>query len=148
MLHWLARRRRQLVSPLAVDHLADRADVNGQALVQIARDMRAAAQGEQREARCAELLRWARNCEQAALEHLECINAITLDRLESMPDVPVYLGDFNPGKCQECGSAGATAPRNAQGDRRLNPPLSPPPVRPANQRRRPAPNLPRVDTGD
>jgi hypothetical protein len=104
----LWRSWRQLVSPLAVDGLSERADVNGCLLVVMAREMRAAADAEQRQVRKGQLLRWARVCECAALEHLECINAISLDNLETIASgVPVHLGDFRP----------------PTGERRRNPPL-------------------------
>lgn len=100
------RRRVQRVSPLAVDGLSERADVNGCLLVAMAKEMRTAAAVEQRTVRKSQLLRWAKSCEQTALEHLECINAISLDALQQVSDSPVHLGDFRP-----------------DDDRRRNPPL-------------------------
>lgn len=110
--HALWRRRRQLVSPLSVDGLAERADVNGQALVQMAKAMRERAAEEQRDIRRTELLRWARLAEQSAQEHLECINAISLDALQQVSEATVHLGDFRP----------------ASDDRRRNPPMKAPPL--------------------
>ena len=109
LAHATWRRRRQLVSPLSVDGLAERADVNGQALVQMAKAMRERAAEEQRDTRRTELLRWARLAEQAAQEHLECINAISLDALQQVSEATVHLGDFRP----------------ASDDRRRNPPMGP-----------------------
>ena len=109
LAHATWRRRRQLVSPLSVDGLAERADVNGQALVQMAKAMRERAAEEQRDNRRTELLRWARLAEQAAQEHLECINAISLDALHQVSEATVHLGDFRP----------------ASDDRRRNPPMGP-----------------------
>lgn len=98
-LGWMScdwvRRRKALYSPLSVDGLAERSDVNGTQLVKLARRMRAMAAEEQREIHKAQLLDWARALERAAVEHLECINAISLDALQSVGDrVPVHLGDF------------------------------------------------------
>ena len=114
-LGWLLssewRRRRGLVSPLSVDGLKERADVNGCNLVRIAKLMRDAAATEKRHAHKAQLLLWAKHCEQTALEHLECINALSLDALQTVADQPVHLGEFRPTR-----------------DRRRNPPLQPSPV--------------------
>ena len=112
LAHATWRRRRQLVSPLSVDGLAERADVNGQALVQMAKAMRERAAEEQRDNRRTELLRWARLAEQAAQEHLECINAISLDALQQVSEATVHLGDFRP----------------SGEDRRRNPPMKAPPI--------------------
>lgn len=95
MSHALFRRRRYLVSPISVDGLAERADVNGSALVRIAREMRGVAADEGDGVVASELLRWAPLLEQAAVEHLECINAISLDAMQAVSETqPVHLGEF------------------------------------------------------
>lgn len=95
MTHSMVRRRRHLVSPISVDGLADRADVNGSELVRLARDIRKVAANEQRGLHQGQMLRWAAVIEGVAVEHLECINAITLDSLAAVGDrTPVHLGDF------------------------------------------------------
>jgi hypothetical protein len=74
--------------------LAERADVNGQRLLVIARGLRdTPAPVEHRQ----DLDRWAKVLEDIARAHLECINAIHIESLHQVnPDAPVYLGDFVP----------------------------------------------------
>lgn len=76
--------------------LAERADVNGQRLLVIARGLRdTPAPAEHRH----DLDRWAGMLEDIARAHLECINAIGLEAMHQVnPAAPVHLGDFVPAR--------------------------------------------------
>jgi hypothetical protein len=100
--------------------LAERADVNGQRLLVIARGLRdTPAPAEHRH----DLDRWAGMLEDIARAHLECINAIGLDSLHKVnPELPVHLGDFVPVR------PGSNPPPASA--RKPEPPANPPAAQP------------------
>lgn len=78
--------------------MAERADVNGARLLVIARGLRdTPVRIEER----VQLDGWARDLEDIAVAHLECINAINLDALHIVRgEQAPYLGEFVPGHRQ------------------------------------------------
>lgn len=100
--------------------LAERADVNGQRLLVIARGLRdTPAPAEHRQ----DLDRWAKVLEDIARAHLECINAIGLEAMHQVsPAATVHLGDFVPAR------PGSNPP--APSGRRPSPPANPPAAHP------------------
>ena len=87
-------RARRTRDPLSVDGLAERADVNGCALVGIARQIDRAIDAQPGSLHGAEMATWSRAIKRIAVEHLECINAIGLDALARVGSGPVHLGDW------------------------------------------------------
>lgn len=92
--HVVYRRERQAQDPLSVDGLAERADINGSRMVAIARQMDESVQHEGDTLRAAELRCWSRELKRFAYEHLQCVNALTLDSLHAVGIGPVHLGDW------------------------------------------------------
>lgn len=73
--------------------LAERADTNGRALIEIARGLRGMHAGEWQKP---QLERWACALESVAAAHLQCINAITLESLHAAGYASPWLGEFRP----------------------------------------------------
>ena len=74
-----------------MDRLAERADVNGCRLVGIARQLDL---GLVRGIEAEQMGHWSGQLKQIAVEHLQCINAISLDALQRVQAGPVHLGDW------------------------------------------------------
>ena len=92
--HLVYRRERQADDPLSVDGLAERADINGSRMVAIALHMDESAKAEGDTLRAAELRCWSRELKRFAYEHLQCVNALSLESLANVGIGPVHLGDW------------------------------------------------------
>lgn len=93
--------------------LAERADANGNRLLVIARGLRnTPVRLEER----GDLDRWARELEDIACAHLECINAITLDSLAANGYQGAYLGEFQPAPPAVRDGTPAEPPRRRAGE--------------------------------
>lgn len=107
-LYWAGAVSRQRQRASSLEALARRADINGKRLLQLIRTMRDMAAIDASPVRKAQMRGWAAEVEALAVQHLECINAISIEALQACTDKPVHLGDFKP----------------AMVERRRNPPLS------------------------
>ncbi|MGH8083903.1 MAG: hypothetical protein ACREPV_01325 [Lysobacter sp.] len=84
---------------LGLDERTEREDANGCDLLRMARQMDACAVDLRRGGDAIthdELRQWARTCKRVAGEHLDTINALTLESLQKVGIGPVHLGAFSP----------------------------------------------------